>query len=333
MVEFRTLALVATPYCPNHCGICGASYGKGTLSLPTMKRCVDQAVSIGASNLGITGGEPTTRAETLDIMRYAKDSGLVVGMNSSGTYAPTRKASDDYTQKMVECGLDYLTLSVGTHHGMHVPYDSWLNALRSAEKFDLGVGINTPLCHSNLEESGKILSRLAKDLGGNVDVDSEKKTPCIVARGRQVDVALGAIQNVGRARSIKEDLVWYSPLPEEGCKAREIMVTNSGNILPCCSFYAIENQGAYSLGNVYKNELSDAVLRMKQLPMGKFFGNRSGQHMKNVIESIPEGEKIANGEYTSVCELCGEFMKDLSINYPEDHGFLMGRISDESVNK
>ena len=99
----------------------------GELDTQAWKIIIRKAFDAGIPHLVFWGGEPTLRADLLELLAYCEELGLVTGLVSRGT-----KLNDEaYVSKLLECGLDHL----------FVPYqpgdETLLSALRQILPLDL----------------------------------------------------------------------------------------------------------------------------------------------------------------------------------------------------
>ncbi|MFP4499572.1 MAG: radical SAM/SPASM domain-containing protein [Candidatus Hydrogenedentota bacterium] len=93
------------------------------LTLDEIKRLVDAAAPRKLSFF-LTGGEPFVRPDCMDIIRYIKEQGLKVGVNTNHALLDEKKID-----QLREMGLDYIISSVHGPREVH-------NALTGAKNFD-----------------------------------------------------------------------------------------------------------------------------------------------------------------------------------------------------
>jgi len=96
--------------CNLRCKHCYASYGHSgiagqeELTLPEIKRIIDEIVDEGCFWLLLTGGEPLVRRDFLDIYTYAKRKGLILTLFTNGTLLTPRIA--DYLAEWQPFGVE-----------------------------------------------------------------------------------------------------------------------------------------------------------------------------------------------------------------------------------
>ena len=106
------------------------------LTTDEIRRMIDDAAQVGVKDLGITGGEPFSRKDVIDVVRHAKSRGLTCNVISNGTFIDEQRA-----EMMVEAGLDGLALSLDGPEPVHTrirgnarAYDKTVDAARYVEQ-------------------------------------------------------------------------------------------------------------------------------------------------------------------------------------------------------
>ncbi|MBN1231466.1 MAG: radical SAM protein [Anaerolineales bacterium] len=96
--------------CP-HCYNEPSRFALPSLSAQDWFRVIDKLHSLGVPHLILTGGEPTLHPDILEIIHYANDRGMIVGMNTNGR----RLASAEFVQQLAEAGLNHVQITLGSH--------------------------------------------------------------------------------------------------------------------------------------------------------------------------------------------------------------------------
>jgi MoaA/NifB/PqqE/SkfB family radical SAM enzyme len=91
----------------------GYLLSKNELNLSELTGVVDDLARRWRPRIGITGGEPFVRRDTLDFIRHVKSRGLRCGVNTNGTFL----ARD--AEELVEAGLDSIMVSVDGPPAVH----------------------------------------------------------------------------------------------------------------------------------------------------------------------------------------------------------------------
>jgi MoaA/NifB/PqqE/SkfB family radical SAM enzyme len=97
------------------------------------KRIVEILWNVGVPHILFAGGEPTANEHFVDIVRFAEEVGIVTGMLTNGI-----KLGDlDYTNALVDAGLDHLQISVLSHeksiHDELAGKGTWQQSVRGME--------------------------------------------------------------------------------------------------------------------------------------------------------------------------------------------------------
>ncbi|MFM8342874.1 MAG: radical SAM protein, partial [Methylomonas sp.] len=97
--------------CPLQCPYCSnpLDYAKypNELSTEDWKRVLSQARKMGAVQLGFSGGEPLTRQDLPELVRYARELGYYSNLITSG-YGLT----EDKIIELKQAGLDHIQVSI-----------------------------------------------------------------------------------------------------------------------------------------------------------------------------------------------------------------------------
>jgi len=107
----RWLLAELTYACPLQCPYCSnpidyANY-QAELSTEDWKRVLSQARKMGAVQLGFSGGEPLTRKDLVELVKYARDLGYYSNLITSG-YGMT----EEKIIQLKEAGLDHIQVSI-----------------------------------------------------------------------------------------------------------------------------------------------------------------------------------------------------------------------------
>ncbi|MEO0017087.1 MAG: hypothetical protein RLZZ522_370 [Verrucomicrobiota bacterium] len=120
------------------------------------KHLIDQLVELAPPMLILTGGDPLMRRDWLELVRYASDAGLHVGLSPSATELLLRA---DFAE-IKAAGVKRMSLSLDgatreTHdafRGVGGTYDRTIEAVQRAHAVGLDLQINTTLTRGNLHE-------------------------------------------------------------------------------------------------------------------------------------------------------------------------------------
>ncbi len=106
--------LFAVDVCNLQCPMCPRQEyipGKGYMDFNLIQKILDQASEFGLYAFNFAGlGEPTMFKRLFEVIRYAKDKGVVdVNMHTNGT-----RLGHDFNRQLIESGLDRLIISLNS---------------------------------------------------------------------------------------------------------------------------------------------------------------------------------------------------------------------------
>lgn len=148
-------------------GASTSSVPAGELTTDEAKHFIDEVAGLGKPILILSGGEPLTRPDVLEIARYGTDAGLRVVLATNGTLL-----TPELVEKLKDAGVQRLSISVDganaeTHdnfRGMPGAFERTLAGIEVLRKTGFPFQINTTISKRNLEEIPKTFE-LAKELG------------------------------------------------------------------------------------------------------------------------------------------------------------------------
>ncbi|MBN2002868.1 MAG: radical SAM protein [Anaerolineae bacterium] len=252
---------VALTYaCNNACRHCYNEPDRFTMRSLTREEwfhVFDKLVEVGVPHVILTGGEPTLHPDLLDLVRYANDLGLIVGMNTNGR----RLAQRGLTADLYRAGLNHVQVTLASSRaGVHddivaaAAFAETVAGIRNALAEGLHTITNTTLTRRNQDHAVEIVNFL-HDLG----LRTFAMNGMIYAGGGVADPdaipseAMAALLTAVRDRADELDMqfLWYtvtdycrfSPvaleLAPKRCNAAEysMCIEPNGDVLPCQSYY------------------------------------------------------------------------------------------------
>lgn len=82
--RLNNVVVEITNNCPFKCSHCYIDNAiKTHMNFNTFKKIVNQALDLNCYNITITGGEPLMNPDFLDMYKYAKENGMIVGINTN----------------------------------------------------------------------------------------------------------------------------------------------------------------------------------------------------------------------------------------------------------
>jgi MoaA/NifB/PqqE/SkfB family radical SAM enzyme len=177
--RFRTRPLWVTfdvtRNCPSRCLYC-TSWGENEKDLTTeqVKHVIDRLKAMGAVYLGLSGGEPLVRRDIVDVVRYARERDLLVGINTSGMIHSETLFAD-----LMDAGLNALAFSIDgaraeTHERVRKrnPWRRVIAAIRLAVRIrqekgsPIRISTSTVISRENVHELSEIAD-LRRQLGAD----------------------------------------------------------------------------------------------------------------------------------------------------------------------
>ena len=136
------------------------------LSTDAAKMLIHQIAEVSRPLLILSGGEPLLREDIYEIIRYAADRGLKVGMGSNGILI-----NDEVARKLKEAGMWTVAISLDSsiaerHDKFRGAKDCWnhaIKAIKALKKAELQVQVNCTVTPQNFDEIDEIMA-LTNDL-------------------------------------------------------------------------------------------------------------------------------------------------------------------------
>lgn len=173
------LTFEITRRCPMSCILCSSDGGEpfpNEFSLVELKNIVNQAKSLGVTQISLSGGEPLTCPNILDICKYIADSGIKLSVYTSGNVFDERNfispISVDYFLKLKSVSVTEIVFSIhGSNPQIHdlvtAKKGSFTNLVKSIENSQ-AVGLDADVhfvpIKANYKDLPSIVS-LIKNLG------------------------------------------------------------------------------------------------------------------------------------------------------------------------
>lgn len=169
MENIKHVNVEVTKDCNLSCVYCFNDSGKKAkeLSLDNWHNAIDILQSYGAKSILLTGGEPMTRKDTPEIVKYAINQGLSPSILSNGLVLNKDNENMIKSLNKVQISLD--SAKPYLHDMMRGP-GSWDDAMKAIEyvrSLNIPVEISTVIRHDNFDELTGI-TKIAYDTGSKV---------------------------------------------------------------------------------------------------------------------------------------------------------------------
>lgn len=281
------LTLGITNKCIFFCRHCGNNSGPKSdvaIGLKKIKEIIDECGRMGVLKLTLTGGEPFVRDDIFEIISYAKEKIPRVGVTSNGALI-----SKDVAQKLADCDISLVKISLDGLKNFHDKYRSYSGAYESAclaikylKARNIEVRVQSTLCKKNKNDLLKLLA-----ITGGLGVDVYTIVPLSPIGRASVEDMLSPIEFrafierfVGQVKNLTYKTV-YQIRPvfdlninlelktlsiKYKCEALKntIEIQANGDIIPC-SFFNLK------LGNIYQDKLREVWHNQKTNKVRNYF--------------------------------------------------------------
>lgn len=146
-----------TQKCNLSCKHCFASSNKNSyegLDINEFKKILDDFDDNGVIDVRFTGGEPTTKEGWFDLLKYAKDLGFAVSLNTNGVYDNPNLI----TNQLADLDLEQVTISIDglkkNHEYMRGTgsFDKAIDSIKLMKKKGVKIRFNTVITKKNVNE-------------------------------------------------------------------------------------------------------------------------------------------------------------------------------------
>ena len=265
---------VALTYgCNNQCPHCyneANRFSMPSLMLEDWERVFDKVADLGIPHVILTGGEATLHPDFLDIVRYADQKGMIVGLNSNGRYLSHRP----FIESAAQAGLNHVQVTLGSCyadvHNEMMGADSFGQTVRGiTTAIESGVHVitNTTMMASNIGRVEELIDFIY-DLGirtfamnGMIYSGGGYSNPGAI-RSDKMEALIAYVQFLAEERGMR--FMWYTPTEYcmlsplsldvgiKKCNAAEysVCIEPNGDLLPCQSYYV-------SAGNILDDAWED----------------------------------------------------------------------------
>jgi pyrroloquinoline quinone biosynthesis protein E len=239
---------LACPYCSNPLGLEDRA---GELDAATWARVFREAAAMGVLQIHLSGGEPASRRDLVEIVASAREAGLYTNLITSAIGLDLPRLA-----RLMQVGLDHVQLSLqdvqadSADHiaGYSGAHERKLVFAKSVVELGLALTVNTVIHRANIGSIAALVEMAASLGAGRVEIAHAQYYGWAL-RNRQAlmptrDQVGRAMQEVAQIRSryqgrIVIDLVvpdYYARRPKAcmgGWGHRSLNVTPSGRVLPC----------------------------------------------------------------------------------------------------
>lgn len=319
----KEIVILPTLQCPSNCRHCGLSNEvkksiEEKMDVSDWKRVIKDAKSIGIKEVVFSGGEPMVKyGDVKELIKFSYSLDLTTSLvTGCGAWKDIKKQMEE----LKNAGLKMLGISYDIFHKEFVDENTVYSILREALR---NPPLEVTICASNTKTTAlgniKILKGIAEVLEGILtdivifEEDDTFSKYCKIQSGkRTINIEFREIDNVGNAKENipVDDYFFYSKekLKKLKCPGNNgLSILPNGEILPCCSFCAVNNFSDYSLGNYFHGTtLQEAIEKVNKDSFYKTIMVGGFWKILEKFSEIEEENSEIKGGYTSICTVCEE---------------------------
>ncbi len=303
--------LAITNMCNMNCDYCSVRnmHGKIKTGLSTeeYKKIIDKLVDIGTFQIGLTGGEPTTRKDLVELVKYVASKNVACNLTTNGYVVPEKLIIElkNAGLTQVQISLDSYKKEVHEKYRTKGSFDRAIETAKLFKKHGFIVGVDTVVTNNNIDDIEDFMIFLEKNnfdgltiiklKQGYLDLETFKKEVpeynkyaelidkiCRWKGKLEVTIDCSSVNNLCKTLTEKEQ----SKIHSAGCPAGHtlISIAPNGDIYPCA---ALTNEN-YKIGNMLTDNIKELWQTNKTL--------RKLRGIKNHIEG-----KCKNCKKIDVC--------------------------------
>jgi pyrroloquinoline quinone biosynthesis protein E len=264
LAELTHRCPLGCPYCSNPLAL---EQRDTELDLATWARVFREAAALGVLQVHLSGGEPGSRRDLVEITAAARDAGLYSNLITSAVGIDGARL-----QKLADAGLDHVQISIqdsdraSADHiaGYEGAFARKRDLAAETVRMGLPLTINMVVHRANIDRIGE-MTDLAVEMGASrIEIAHAqyygwalKNRPALMPTAEQVVRAAAVVEALrqSRAGTIVIDAVtpdYYARFPKPcvgGWGRRSLNVTPSGRVLPCHAAEIIPGLEFWSVGD------------------------------------------------------------------------------------
>jgi MoaA/NifB/PqqE/SkfB family radical SAM enzyme len=265
LVETFRVGLLITERCNVECDHCWFESGpdrKSAMSFEDIRGYIDQAREISTVEwISFTGGEPFLHPGLLESsVKYASERGLRSECVTNCYWADTERMAEGTLEGLVGAGLDVINISADDFHQRHIPFERVRNCFNAARALGVKIAIMCAVAKSSALRA-KDVKRHLGDRGIQI-IGAGKPKPTA-----QAIIIETGFTPVGRGAEIPEEEWMIGESPGGPCSLvlRDIGISPSGRVLPCCSAASLVEEAC--LGNAKEESLDEIIEHASRRPL------------------------------------------------------------------
>jgi PqqA peptide cyclase len=248
LAELTHRCPLGCPYCSNPLAM---DRREDELDTSTWARVFREAASLGVLQVHLSGGEPASRRDLVEIMASAREAGLYTNLITSGV-----GVTDQRLNELADAGLDHVQISIQDSEptsadriaGYEGAYGRKRTLAAAVVALKLPLTVNIVIHRANIARVDELVA-MALDMGASrVEIAhvqyygwALKNRAALMPTREQVVQAIGRIEPLRKqhyGRIVIDAVVpdYYARFPKPcvgGWGRRSLNVTPAGRVLPC----------------------------------------------------------------------------------------------------
>jgi PqqA peptide cyclase len=269
LAELTHRCPLACPYCSNPIELDSRT---GELDTETWKRVFSEAAAVGVLHVHLSGGEPASRPDLVELVKHCHDVGLYTNLITSGV-----GISEKRMRELADAGLDHVQLSIQDAEaesadrigGYKGGFARKMDVAKWVNEAGIPLTVNAVIHRANIARAGRMVE-FAVELGARrVEIAHTQyyawaylNRQALMPSREQVEKAVTEVEAKRKfyAGKIVIDHVapdYYAKYPKAcmgGWAKRTLNITPHGKVLPC---HAAETIPGLEFWNVRDHSIAD----------------------------------------------------------------------------
>jgi PqqA peptide cyclase len=269
LAELTHRCPLSCPYCSNPIELDSRA---GELDTETWKRVFSEAAAVGVLHVHLSGGEPASRPDLVELVKHCHDVGLYTNLITSGV-----GISEKRMRELADAGLDHVQLSIQDAEaesadrigGYKGGFARKMDVARWVNEVGIPLTVNAVIHRANIARAGRMVE-FAVELGARrVEIAHTQyyawaylNRQALMPSREQVEKAVTEVEALRKfyAGKIVIDHVapdYYAKYPKAcmgGWAKRTLNITPHGKVLPC---HAAETIPGLEFWNVRDHSIAD----------------------------------------------------------------------------
>lgn len=271
-----------------------------------MLRYIDEAVALGTVGQVIfSGGEPTLLQEALfRAISHASSKGLLTRVVTNGWWGgPTRQAGLEYLDRLIECGLTEINISIDDQHQEWIPLDRVKNAFLACveRKFQCLIG-------HKATAKATITKRYLEEFFGVELLDWGPDREYSTDEACRL-ISTGPLVPVGpTSRDYVDTELTYLSGWRASCSSllKDIVIGADYQLMPCCGIVT-KHLPELNLGDIRENRMVDLIDKGNRNVMLNWIALEGPAAIAEFVKEKDPSIEFKD-RYVGICHICNEVL-------------------------